>query len=127
MANLRKQTRDILLDNMDCDCKPLPTPGGGYSLSVFTDMMFQVAQNNGYVGTKNEFEEDFVGALNGSSGSVNGIIIQRGSMNDFPTVGSVNGLYIDSSTDQIYYWKDGKYCAVFTELVPDTILECGGA
>ena len=63
MADLRKQTRDMLLDNMDCDCKPLPTPGGGYSLSVFTDMMFQVAQNNGYVGTKNEFEEDFVGAL----------------------------------------------------------------
>lgn len=67
MADLRKQTRDMLLDNIDCDCKPLPTPGGGYSLSVFTDMMFQVAQNNGYVGTKNEFEENFVGALNGSS------------------------------------------------------------
>ena len=127
MADLRKQTRDMLLNNMDCDCKPLPTPGGGYSLSVFTDMMFQVAQNNGYVGTKNEFEEDFVGALNGSSGSVNGIIIQRGSINDFPTIGLEQGLYIDTSDNKIYYWKDGEYHNVVMGFQQDMILECGGA
>lgn len=128
MSNSRQLTRDLIPDNMNCGCQPPPTPVGGYSLSVFTDMMFQVAQNNGYLGTKNDFENDFIASLNGASGSANGVIIQRGSVNDFPAQGVSNGVYIDSSTGKVYYWKDGEgYYTVTADVQENTILDGGTA
>lgn len=127
MSNSRQLTRDLISDNMNCGCKPPPTPDGGYSLSVFTDMMFQVAKNNGYLGTKNEFENDFIASLNGASGSANGVIVQRGSVNDFPSVGVEQGIYVDTSSSKIYYWKDGAYHIIFTDLQQNIILDGGDA
>ena len=128
MSNSRQLTRDLIPDNMNCGCQPPPTPVGGYSLSVFTDMMFQVAKSNGYLGTKNDFENDFIASLNGASGSANGVIIQRGSVNDFPQVGTPSGIYIDSSTNKVYYWKDGEgYYTVTADVQENTILDGGTA
>lgn len=127
MSNSRQLTRDLIPDNMNCGCKPPPTPVGGYSLSVFTDMMFQVAKNNGYLGTKNDFENDFIASLNGASGSANGVIIQRGSVNDFPSVGVEQGIYVDTSSSKIYYWKEGAYHIIFTDLQQNIILDGGDA
>lgn len=127
MSNSRQLTRDLIPDNMNCGCKPPPTPVGGYSLSVFTDMMFQVAKNNGYLGTKNDFENDFIASLNGASGSANGVIIQRGSVNDFPKIGLEHGIYVDTSSSKIYYWKDGAYHIIFTDLQQNIILDGGDA
>ena len=127
MSNSRQLTRDLIPDNMNCGCKPPPTPVGGYSLSVFTDMMFQVAKNNGYLGTKNDFENDFIASLNGASGSANGVIIQRGSVNDFPSIGVESGIYVDTSTQKIYFWKDGRYYTVTADVQENTILDGGPA
>lgn len=128
MSNSRQLTRDLIPDNMNCGCQPPPTPVGGYSLSVFTDMMFQVAKKNGYLGTKNDFENDFIASLNGASGSANGVIIQRGSVNDFPQVGTPSGIYIDSSTNKVYYWKDGEgYYTITADVQENTILDGGTA
>lgn len=127
MSNSRQLTRDLIPDNMNCGCQPPPTPVGGYSLSVFTDMMFQVAKSNGYLGTKNDFENDFIASLNGASGSANGVIVQRGSVNDFPSVGVEQGIYVDTSSSKIYYWKDGAYHIIFTDLQPNIILDGGDA
>lgn len=127
MSNSRQLTRDLIPDNMNCGCQPPPTPVGGYSLSVFTDMMFQVAKSNGYLGTKNDFENDFIASLNGVSGSANGVIVQRGSVNDFPSVGVEQGIYVDTSSSKIYYWKDGAYHIIFTDLQPNIILDGGDA
>ena len=128
MSNSRQLTRDLIPDNMNCGCQPPPTPVGGYSLSVFTDIMFQVAKSNGYLGTKNDFENDFIASLNGASGSANGVIIQRGSVNDFPQVGTPSGIYIDSSTNKVYYWKDGEgYYTVTADVQENTILDGGTA
>lgn len=128
MSNSRQLTRDLIPDNMNCGCQPPPTPVGGYSLSVFTDMMFQVAKKNGYLGTKNDFENDFIASLNGASGSANGVIIQRGSVNDFPVQGTSNGIYIDSSTNKVYYWKDGEgYYTITADVQENTILDGGTA
>lgn len=127
MSNSRQLTRDLIPDNMNCGCQPPPTPVGGYSLSVFTDMMFQVAKKNGYLGTKNDFENDFIASLNGASGSANGVIIQRGSINDFPSVGVEAGIYVDTSTQKIYFWKDGRYYTVTADVQENTILDGGTA
>lgn len=127
MSNSRQLTRDLIPDNMNCGCKPPPTPVGGYSLSVFTDMMFQVAKNNGYLGKKNDFENDFIASLNGASGSANGVIVQRGSVNDFPSVGVEQGIYVDTSSSKIYYWKEGAYHIIFTDLQQNIILDGGDA
>lgn len=128
MSNSRQLTRNLIPDNMNCGCQPPPTPVGGYSLSVFTDMMFQVAKKNGYLGTKNDFENDFIASLNGASGSANGVIIQRGSVNDFPVQGTSNGIYIDSSTNKVYYWKDGEgYYTITADVQENTILDGGTA
>lgn len=129
MSNLRQQTRDLIPNNMDCGCKPPPMPSGGYSLSVFSDMMFQVARNNGYVGTKNQFEDDFIASLNGASGAT-GLITQKGSVNDFPEVGVPNGLYIDVENKKAYFWTDDEgYCLIDTggSLQTGVILDGGKA
>jgi hypothetical protein len=90
-------------------------------------MMFQVAKKNGYLGTKNDFENDFIASLNGASGSANGVIIQRGSVNDFPQVGLEHGIYVDTSTQKIYFWKDGRYYTVTADVQENTILDGGTA
>lgn len=106
MSDLRQQTAARLFD-YDCPCPP-PFPEQIMPYTVFEEMLYKYAKGVGYVGTKTEFAESFAQVLNGSS-SVSGIIVQKGSIQDFPEVGVENALYIDTEHSRLYYWKNNGY------------------
>lgn len=112
MSNLRQDTLTRL---SECEyppfCSPFPAPV--MPISIFAEMMYKVAYSSGYKGTKTEFTEDFVNCLNGSQ-SISGLIIQKGSIEDFPEVGVENAVYIDTEKNHIYYWKDNNYYRIST-------------
>ena len=98
-------------------------------ICVFAEMMYKVAYSSGYEGTKTEFTEDFVNCLNGSQ-NISGLIIQKGSVEDFPENGVENAIYIDTEHNHIYYWKENAYYRISTmsgELEYGTILDRGNA
>ena len=108
MSNLRRDTLNRL-DNCDCHTPAPPFPSNVMPISLFEEMMYKVAYVAGYVGSKKDFSADLAAALNGAE-QVAGLIIQKGSISDFPDIGLDNAIYIDTSKDQIYYWKgDGYY------------------
>lgn len=133
MSNARRETLTRLID---CECVP-PSPPPSFPpnvmpLSVFEDLMYRVAYSGGYVGTKTEFGEDLANCLNNSS-SIAELIIQKGSAEDFPSIGQPNALYIDNEKKQLYFWKEGEgYYKIRSEsdsggLEPGTILFGGTA
>ena len=104
MSNLRNQTMTRLNEASFCmPGAPMPTPV--MPLSIFEELLYKVAYEYGYTGTKADFSEDFLDALSGLSNN----IIQSGSVSEFPAVGTEGAIYIDSESGKIYYWKDGKY------------------
>lgn len=129
MSSLRQDTLTRL---SECEyppsCSPFPVPV--MPISVFSEMMYKVAYASGYEGTKTEFTEDFVNCLNGSQ-SISGLIIQKGSVEDFPEVGVENAIYIDTEHNHIYYWKENAYYRISTMsgggLEDGTILDGGNA
>lgn len=129
MSSLRQDTLTRL---NECEsppfCSPFPAPI--MPISVFAEMMYKVACSSGYEGTKTEFTEDFVNCLNGSQ-SMSGLIIQKGSVEDFPEVGVENAIYIDTEHNHIYYWKENAYYRISTMsgggLEDGTILDGGNA
>lgn len=128
MSSTRAQTRERLLyDEKTCCPSSFPTPI--VPLSVFEDMMYKVAYVSGYIGTKTDFKEDLANALNGAN-SLAGLIIQKGSVNDFPDIGLENAIYIDTKNSHIYYWKEDVYYLVngsSSGLEEGTILHGGDA
>lgn len=36
------------------------------------------------------------------------------TIEDFPTIGNSNSLYLDLNTNFIYYWNGQKYCIVYS-------------
>ena len=104
MSNLRNQTMNRL--NEASFCMPgAPMPAPVMPLSIFEELLYKVAYEYGYTGTKTDFSEDFLKALSGLSSN----IVQSGSASDFPEVGVEGAIYIDSENGKIYYWKDGQY------------------
>jgi hypothetical protein len=104
MTNLRNQTMNRL--NEASSCMPgaqMPVPV--MPLSIFEELLYKVAYEYGYTGTKAEFSEDFLNSLNGLSSN----IVQSGSISEFPEVGTEGAIYIDSENGEIYYWKDEQY------------------
>lgn len=107
MSNLRDQTMNRL--NNASFCMPgAPIPAPVMPLSIFEEMMYKVAYENGYSGTKTDFTESFVNALLGNS-NIAGVIFQKGSVADFPEKGIENAVYIDTENNHIYYWKNNSY------------------
>ena len=107
MSDLRNQTMNRL--NEASFCMPsAPMPAPVMPLSIFEEMMYKVAHENGYAGTKTEFSEGFVNSLIGNSNTA-GIIVQKGSVSDFPEQGLENAIYIDTENNHIYYWKNNSY------------------
>lgn len=106
MGNLRSQTADLL--NNGCSCGPMPPPQGTMDLNTFQEMMWRVVYNSGYYGNKKEFLDAFAALMNQTAISLPGIITQVGSVNDLPTVGQDNAIYVLTDTKQLYFWQDGK-------------------
>jgi hypothetical protein len=108
MSNLRKDTLNRL-NNCDCHTPAPPFPSHVMPISLFEEMMYKVAYVAGYIGTKKEFAEDLAATLNGA-GQIAGLIVQKGSIEEFPDIGLENAIYIDTAKNHIYYWKgDGYY------------------
>ena len=104
MSNLRNQTMNRL--NEASFCMPgAPMPAPVMPLSIFEELLYKVAYEYGYTGTKADFSEDFLNSLSGLSSN----IIQSGSVSEFPEVGTEGAIYIDSENGEIYYWKDDQY------------------
>ena len=105
-------------------------PANDIPICVFAEMMYKVAYSSGYERTKTEFTEDFVNCLNGSQ-NISGLIIQKGSVEDFPENGVENAIYIDTEHNHIYYWKENAYYRISTMsgggLEDGTILDGGNA
>lgn len=112
MSNLREATANRLC-GCDCGTPSPPFPSHMIPISVFEEMMYKVAYSSGYVGTKAEFTEDLANALNNSQ-QVAGLVIQKGSINDFPDIGLENAIYIDTEKNHIYYWKGDGYYKIYT-------------
>ena len=107
MSNLRNQTMNRL--NETSFCMPgAPMPAPVMPLSIFEEMLYKVAYECGYTGTKTDFTEDFVKTLEGKTDNV----IQSGSVEDFPETGSEGAIYIDSTNGHLYYWKEDQYIPV---------------
>ena len=75
--------------------------------------MYKTAYSAGYIGSKTDFRQDLADSLNGAS-QIAGMIIQKGSIQDFPSVGLENAVYIDTEKNHIYYWKDDGYYRINT-------------
>lgn len=129
MYNLRDATANRLC-GCDCGTPPPPFPSPIVPMSIFEDSMYRVAYNGGYNGTKTEFAQDLATALN-SNQQVAGLIIQKGSINDFPDVGLENAIYIDTQKNHIYYWKEDGYYRISTTVAggmeEGTVLNGGNA
>lgn len=129
MSNLREDTLNRL-HNCDCHAPAPPFPFPVMPISIFEEMMYKVAYVSGYVGTKTEFAEDLASALNGAQ-QVAGLVIQKGSIEDFPDIGLENAVYIDTEKNHIYYWKDDGYYRISTGegggLEEGTVLHGGDA
>lgn len=128
MSSLR---RDTLTRLIECENPPSCShfPAADIPICVFAEMMYKVAYSSGYEGTKTEFTEDFVNCLNGSQ-NISGLIIQKGSVEDFPENGVENAIYIDTEHNHIYYWKENAYYRISTMsggLEYGTILDRGNA
>ena len=133
MSN-REQTRDRLIYDPNCHCSPMPSPPFPSSvmpISIFEDMMYKVAYASGYVGSKADFKEDLAEALNGAQ-QIPGLIIQKDSINDVPSIGVENAIYIDTSKKEIYYWNDDGYYKIQSgagdgeAIPPDGLIYEGG-
>lgn len=130
MSDLRKATAERLYD-CNCDCKPrppAPMPDGMMPLSVFEDLLYKTATYAGYVGSKTDFRKDLSDSLNGAS-QIPGLVIQKDSIDDFPSIGLENAVYIDTEESQIYYWKEDGYYKIYTgagEMIPSDGLTYDG-
>ena len=62
MSNLRSQTMNRLNKASFC-MSGTPIPAPVIPFSIFEEMMYKVAYENGYSGTKTDFTEDFVNVL----------------------------------------------------------------
>ena len=104
MCEQRWKTRDRLLEYdinvSNLDPNPIiisnEFPWGNLQLSVLSQQLYTIATNNGYTGTRDEFITRF------STGVEPNFIICD-STADFPAQGSINTLYLDSSTNILYY------------------------
>lgn len=100
MANLRHQTLNRLNGAAGC-CAPIPEYS--MSISVFEETMYAAAQENGFTGSKEEFLNAYVDALNGATPTVE----QAPTFADFPATGREGIIYIDEQRGEAYYWDNG--------------------
>ena len=100
----RRRTRDrlyysLLVDYYNCPT-PMPSPIiypiENLSSAVLSKQLYQIALNNGYTGSLQDFFDKF--------SSNDGEII-RGTIATFPVPGSDTNFYFDEETSILYYFK----------------------
>lgn len=109
MSNLRKDTLSRL-HNCDCNIPAPPFPSHVMPISLFEEMLYKVIYSAGYEGTKKEFLENFITILEQTNiEQLSDFVVQSDSVSNFPETGDENSIYIDTSTQMIYFWKDNQY------------------
>ena len=112
MNDLRNQTMNRLNETNFCfpnAPKPLPV----MPLSIFEELMYKVAYENGFLGTKEDFIKNFINSLLNEA-DITGVVVQKSSVADFPEKGTEKSIYIDTENKHIYFWNNEKYYQVFT-------------
>ena len=128
MSNLRDQTLNRL-NNVSFCIPNAPIPSPVMPLSVFEEMMYKVAYENGYSETKTDFLNDFVRSLIETEDKTVSFLY-KGFLSTFPSIGEDNMLYIDIEKNDIYYWKDDQYYKITTsnqEISEGIILDGGNS
>lgn len=115
IAYERRRTRDLLLDYAydvlpviprQTASLPIIYPWAGVTSSVLSKQIYEIAKNNGFVGTEAEFLIKFANMEEE---------IFIGSIDTFPPHGEEDKLYLDQTTGVLYYFKvlplplDGNY------------------
>lgn len=99
----RYRTRDLLLE-YDSSILPFHPRAGGLKIiypwenidnSILKQQIYQVALDNGYVGTVDDFWSKF------STG-----LLIHGTIDTFPVPGNENNLYLDDESGILYYFKE---------------------
>ena len=126
MSNLRNQTMNRLAEAaFNSPCSPLPMPT--MPLAVFEQLLYKTIYENGYNKSKADFLNDFIQILTEKTTSQN--IIQEDTFENFPSVGSENSIYVDTTKNEIYYWKDNKYFKISVnpeEVFSEGVILLGG-
>ena len=124
----RYRTRDRLLEYDQAIVPPHPTTAGiaqvypwaNIALSTLLRQLYELALQNGFGGTINEFTNLFFTQLGDKQ------IIFEQSLNEFPEEGNTEKLYFDQDDNILYYWED-EYIPINAMLINDTILNGGNA
>lgn len=123
----RRRTRDLLLE-YDNSLIPQRLPATGISSiypwtnisnDVLNNQIYALAASSGYVGTRQEFMQNFGSYLQKKE-------VMFAEYNDFPQVGHTDMLYFDLNDKILYYW-DNAYIPVNAMVIEDTILNGGEA
>lgn len=143
----RWRTRDRLLEYDISIMPPAPHTGGiitpypweNTTLSMLSHQLYQIAANNGFTGTEQDFLLKF-------SSNENEVVV--GTIATFPIEGNTKYLYLDQETGILYYFKifdeaidasaaerigavmvssTNVYIPVRAMLLENTILDCGDA
>ena len=87
------------------------------NLGILSSQLYALAENSGYTGTQQEFNDHFGSYLEHSNKE-----ILFDSYNNFPQIGTSNKLYFDLEENILYYW-DNEYLPVNAAFITNTILE----
>lgn len=102
----RYRTRDLLLEYDKDIMPPRPRAAGlkiiypweSIMLSNFIDQLYQVAVENGYSGTKDEYLSKNAEVLNANE-------IITGKLDSFPIPGNIENIYFDNEKAILYYYQ----------------------
>jgi len=127
MFELRKLTRDLLLEYNNNIMPPKPRAAGlgmvypweNISLSNLTQQLYLIALQSGYTGTQNEFRANFGAYLQNKE-----IIFDN--YDNFPEIGDNTHLYFDLDEKILYYWEN-EYIPINALLIENTILDAGSS
>ena len=91
------------------------------NLAIVSDLLYNLAHNSGYNGTREEFYSNFGSYLTNN----NQKIIFK-TYPEFPQIGQQDMLYFDLNEKILYYWDNG-YIPVNAMLIANTIVNGGEA
>lgn len=105
IAHERRRTRDLLLEYDISIMPPHPRSAGlkmiypweNINNSVLKQQIYDIALDNGYVGTVDDFWDKFSSS-----------VLVHGTLDTFPVPGNEYSLYFDDDTSVLYYFKSAN-------------------